>query len=139
MTRLRARPSVVRAIDTNVVVRFLTADNAREFKAARAAIEGGDIFVPMTVCLECEWVLRSAYGFAPDQIAGGFRGLAGLPGVSVEEPVLLATALDWMSDGMDFADALHLAKSGGCTEFLTFDRKLAKTAKNRAATAVVVL
>jgi len=126
----------VRAIDTNIVVRFLTADDAREFKAARAVIDGGNVFVPITVCLESEWVLRSAYGFAPDQIADGLRGLAGLPGVSVEEPAVLATALDWMRAGMDFADALHLEKSKGCTAFLTFDRKLAKAAKALSATPV---
>ncbi len=126
----------MRAIDTNIVVRFLTADDAREFKAARAVIDGGNVFVPITVCLESEWVLRSAYGFAPDQIADGLRGLAGLPGVSVEEPAVLATALDWMRAGMDFADALHLEKSKGCTAFLTFDRKLAKAAKALSATPV---
>lgn len=134
--RLCARPSVVRAIDTNVVVRFLTADDAREFKAARSVIDGGNLFVPITVCLESEWVLRSAYGFAPNEIAEGLRGLAGLPGVSVEEPAALAAALDWTREGMDFADALHLARSHGCTAFLSFDRKLAKIAKNRSAVPV---
>lgn len=129
----------MRAIDTNVVVRFLTADDAREFKAARAVIQGGDIFVPITVCLESEWVLRSAYGFNANQIADGLTGLAGLPDVTVEEPAVLAATLEWMRAGMDFADALHLAKSEGCAAFLTFDRKLAKSAKNRSATAVEVL
>lgn len=126
----------MRAIDTNVVVRFLTGDDRRQAKAARAAIEAGDIFVATTVLLESEWVLRSAYGFAPAQIATGLRGLAGLPGVTVEEPLLLAQALDWMEAGMDFADALHLAKSGGCESFLTFDRKLAQAAAGQ--TAIVV-
>lgn len=135
----RARRSVVRTIDTNVVIRFLTADNKREAKIARAVIEAGDIFIPMTVCLESEWVLRSGYGFTPAQIADGLRGLAGLPGVSVEEPMALATALDWLRDGLDFADALHLAKSDGCTAFLSFDKKLAKAAKARSAVTVEAL
>ncbi len=119
----------MRAIDTNIIVRFLTADDEKQARAARAVIEGGDIFVPMTVMLESEWVLRSGYGFTADRIANGLRGLAGLPGVSVEEPLLLAQALDWMCNGMDFADALHLAKSDGCAAFLTFDRQLIKAAK----------
>lgn len=129
----------MRAIDTNVVVRFLTADDAREFKAARAVIDGGDVFVPITVCLESEWVLRSAYSFTPQEIAGGLRALAGLPGVFVEEPAVLAITLNWMAGGMDFADALHLAKSEDCTAFLTFDRQLAKVAKNRSAVPVETL
>ncbi len=129
----------MRAIDTNVVVRFLTEDNKREAKIARAVIEAGDVFVPIAVCLECEWVLRSGYGFTPAQIADGLRGLAGLSGVFVEEPMALATALDWISEGLDFADALHLAKSDGCAAFLSFDKKLAKVAKNSSAIPVELL
>lgn len=126
----------MRAIDTNVVVRFLTNDDKRQAKAARAAIEAGDIFIAATVLLEAEWVLRSAYGFEPIRIAESFRALAGLPAIAVEEPVKLARALDWMGRGMDFADALHLAKAEGCTTFLSFDRNLAKLAKTNAAPPV---
>lgn len=127
----------MRAIDTNVVVRFLAGDDKQQAKAARAAIEAGDIFVATTVVLESEWVLRSAYEFEPTRIAAGLRGLAGLPGVTVEEPLVLAQALDWMEAGMDLADALHLAKAGDCDAFLSFDRKLARTAKGRATIPVV--
>ncbi|KTE21684.1 MULTISPECIES: type II toxin-antitoxin system VapC family toxin [unclassified Sphingopyxis] len=119
----------MRAIDTNIIVRFLTADDKKQAKAARAAIEAGDIFIATTVLLESEWVLRSGYDFTPAQIAGGLRNLAGLPGLTLEEPLVLAQALDWMVEGMDFADALHLAKSDDCTAFLTFDRKFVKAAK----------
>jgi predicted nucleic-acid-binding protein len=126
----------VRAIDTNIVVRFLTADDRKQARAARAAIVAGDIFIPTTVLLESEWVLRSGYGFAPDRIANGLRALAGLPGISVAEPAAIARALDWMSEGMDFADALHLAGSDGCTAFLSFDRRLAKAAKGRSSVPV---
>src|SRR3546814_4554312 len=79
----------------------------------------GDIFVATTVLLESEWVLRSGYGFAPAQVADGLSGLAGLPGVTVEEPGLLARAIEWLRDGVDFADALHLAKAGDCDVFLS--------------------
>lgn len=128
--------SVVRAIDTNVVVRFLVADDKDQAKAARAVIEAGEIFIARTVLLESEWVLRSGYDFAPLHISTALRGLAGLPGVTVEEPAVLARALEWMESGMDFADALHLAKAEGCTAFLSFDRKLAKAAADRSAVKV---
>ena len=78
--------------------------------------------------LETEWVLRSAYGFATSQIAPAIRAFAGLPQVSVEDPALIALALDWMERGMDFADALHLAKAGECEAFISFDRRLAVAA-----------
>ena len=127
----------MRAIDTNVVVRFLAGDDKQQAKAARAAIAAGDIFIATTVVLESEWVLRSAYGFEPTQIAAALRGIAGLPGVTIEEPIVLAQALDWMETGMYFADALHLAKAGDCDAFLSFDRKLAKAAKGQATIPVL--
>jgi len=126
----------VRAIDTNVIVRFLTNDDKRQAEAARTAIAAGDIFVPVTVLLETEWVLRSAYGFDPNQIVKSFQGLAGLPTITVEEPGRLARAIEWMRQGMDFADALHLAKADGCTVFLSFDRKLASLAATSGSTPV---
>jgi predicted nucleic-acid-binding protein len=88
------------------------------------------------VLLESEWVLRSGYGFAPDRIAQALQDLAGLPDVTIEEPLLLAQALHWMREGMDFANALHLSKSGACTAFLIFDRKLAKAAKDLSSISV---
>lgn len=120
--------SGVRGIDTNIVVRLLTADDPKQAQAARRVVEGGDIFIPITVMLETEWVLRAGYGFQASHIAAAIRGVAGLPGVSVEQPARLASALEWMEDGMDFAHALHLAGSGHCSVFLTFDRKFAKRA-----------
>jgi len=122
----------VRAIDTNVVVRFLVADDAVQAGKARAAIGAGDIFISTTVLRETEWVLRSVYGLPAEKVVAALRGFAGLPGVTVEEPALIATALQWMAGGMDFADALHLAKADGCTAFLSFDRKLAKAAAGRS-------
>ncbi len=126
----------MRAIDTNVVIRFLTADNAEQARAARTIIQAGDIFISTSVLLECEWVLRSGYGFSADEIATGMTGLAGLPRLTVEDPALLAQAIDWMREGMDFADALHLTKAQHCTVFLTFDRKFVKAARGRGGVPV---
>ena len=127
----------MRGIDTNVLVRFLTGDDKAQARAARALVEAGDIFVATTVLLESEWVLRSGYGLAPSRIVAALRGFAGLPGVTVEEPARLAQALDWMSEGMDFADALHLAKAQGCSVFMSFDRKLIKFAHERSPIPVL--
>jgi len=126
----------VRAIDTNVVVRFLTNDDKDQAQAARAAIGAGDIFLATTVLLETEWVLRSAYRFEPHRIAESFQGLAGLPTITVEEPGRLAQAISWMRQGMDFADALHLAKADSCTAFLSLDQTLARLAAASGATPV---
>jgi predicted nucleic-acid-binding protein len=114
------------AIDTNVIVRLLTSDDAVQSAKARSLIEGNDVFVCKTVLLETEWVLRSVYGFDADQVGKALRGFAGLAQVTIEEEALAAQALDWMGAGIDFADALHLAKAAGCDAFATFDRRLAR-------------
>jgi predicted nucleic-acid-binding protein len=129
----------VRAVDTNILVRFLTADDPKQARAARRVIEAGDIFIGTTVILETEWVLRAGYGFASTEIAAGLRGLGGLTGLTVEEPAEIAQALDWMIAGMDFADALHLARSSHCSAFVTFDKKLAARSKGKPAIAIETL
>ena len=92
----------MRAIDTNVIVRFLTADEPVQAAAARRAIEAGEIFVATTVLLETEWVLRSGYGFSSNAIEAALKGIAGLPGVTVEDPLAIAAALEGLAAGMDF-------------------------------------
>lgn len=128
----------MRAIDTNVIIRLLTADDPVQADAARQVIQAGDVFVGVTVLLEAEWVLRAAYGFGANDIASALRGLAGLAQVTIDEAEAVATALDWMTKGMDFADALHLARSEHCSVFLTFDRKLASRAKGLSQTPVLI-
>ena len=126
----------MRAIDTNVVVRFLTSDDPVQAQVAKQVIEAGHVFIGTTVVLEAEWVLRSGYGFVVSEISLGLRNLAGLPGITLEEPAEIAQALDWMDEGMDFADALHLTRASHCSTFLTFDRKLVKRAKDFAGVTV---
>ena len=58
--------------------------------------------------------------------------LFSLAGVTVEGPAEPAQALDWMSKGMEFADAIHLARLGHCSACVSFDRKLAKRAQGIA-------
>lgn len=117
------------AIDTNVVVRYLTGDHPEQSKKARALVEGADVFVGRTVMLESEWVLRSVYGHTPAQVCRALRAFAGLPRVSVEDPAMLAQALDLAEGGMDFADALHLLAAADCEALATFDRRFVKAAR----------
>jgi predicted nucleic acid-binding protein len=116
------------AIDTNVVVRFLTRDDPGQAARARALIEREDILLASTVLLETEWVLRSAYGLGRTEVIGALTRFAGLPRVTLDEPIRVAKALAWAEDGMDLADALHLAAADGCEAFMTFDRRMAKAA-----------
>ena len=127
----------MRAVDTNVIVRYLTGDDEVQATRARAVVDAGQVFVSTTVLLESEWVLRSVYAFQAAEVAAALRALAGLPGVFVENPSLLADALDGVERGMDFADALHACQSSNCDAFLTFDRRLIAIAGDVAAVDVM--
>jgi len=116
------------AVDTNVVVRYVTRDHPEQAARTKQLIDDNDVFVTTTVLLESEWVLRSAYGFSRAEIAKALGGFAGLPRVALEDPELAAKALQWLAGGMDFADALHLAATAHCDEFISFDRRLAAAA-----------
>ncbi len=114
--------TAVIAIDTNIVVRLLVNDDAAQGRRARSLLAAGqEVFVAPTVLLESEWVLRAAYGFGPDKIAGFLRALLGLPGLRTANPDQVAHALTGYEQGMDFADALHLASSHQTDRFYTFD------------------
>lgn len=117
-----------RAIDTNLVVRYLTGEPPEQYERAWQLIEGADVFVPVTVVLETEWVLRSRYRYSRNGILAGLRSFVGLPSVRMDRAREVSAALDLFEGGMDFADALHLALSSECEAFVTFDRDLAKAA-----------
>ena len=117
------------AIDTNLIVRYLTGDHPTQAARARALIDVQPVFVAVTVMLEVEWVLRSTYDYAPLEIARTLRAFCGLPTVNVEDGAVVSSALDLSEKGMDFADALHLGKSAHCDGFATFDRRFVQAAK----------
>ena len=118
----------MRAIDTNVLIRVVTRDDLSQSLRARTLVSENEILLCATVLLEAEWVLRSVYGLAPAAIAVAFRRFCGLETVTVEQPDRVELALQWFEGGCDFADALHLAGSGDCEAFATFDGGLAKAA-----------
>jgi predicted nucleic acid-binding protein len=125
------------ALDTNVIVRFLTRDEPRQAARAKALIEAEWVFVAKTVLLESEWVLRSAYGFEPAAIVASFARFLGLINVEVEDSWTVVRALDWYEEGLDFADALHLACAQRAGAFATFDRRLQR--KGRRAGAIIIV
>ena len=120
----------MRALDTNIVVRYVIGDDPEQAAKARAVVDAGPVFVSTTVLLECDWVLRSAYGFGGGEVAAALRAFAGLPSVSVESPASLAEALDRAATGMDFADALHLGAAARFEAMLTFDRRFIEMARD---------
>jgi predicted nucleic-acid-binding protein len=122
------------AADTNVIVRLLTGDEPRQSDQARRLFEANTIFLPKTVLLEAEWVLRRLYRLDRLPINKALDDLLSLPNVKAEDESLLRQALAWNRDGMDFADALHLAVSRGAERFATFDRRMIKSAASTGLT-----
>ena len=117
------------AVDTNIVVRLLTRDHPEQSARVLAIIERVDVFVSTTVLLETEWALRRSYGFTGPDVIRALTNLIALEHVHVEHPQRLADVLSWAGQGMDFADALHLASAGGCEGFLTFDQRMIRYAE----------
>jgi predicted nucleic-acid-binding protein len=110
------------ALDTNILIRILTRDDADQSQRAATFVRRQDrVFILKTVLLETEWMLRSSYGFDREAITVGLRSLVGTANFQIEDEKSVLEALSWYEQGMDFADALHLASVSSETEFATFD------------------
>jgi predicted nucleic-acid-binding protein len=118
------------SVDTNIVVRLLTQDDEQQYRKSVELFQEQDIFIPDTVILETEWVLRFAYQFQPQEICQALRNLFGLPNVYLINTNAIVQVLQWHENGLDFADAFHLAQSHNCSAIYTFDEKFLKRAKN---------
>lgn len=123
----------MRALDTNVLARFFVDDAddpqaAKQRPAAVAALSERS-FVSVTVLLELEWVMRGFYELPRRDISRVLRALAGIEHIALEDRNAVLAAVDAFDSGLDFADALHLARGSRASGLATFDRRLAKRAK----------
>lgn len=124
------------AVDTNILARFYCEDpddpEAKRQRplARRVIVESPAVFVPLTVVLELEWVMRGFYEVEPESFCQAVEHLLGMSHVTVERWEAVKDAVDLHRRGLDFADALHWACSASCEHFLTFDdRKLVRRAR----------
>jgi predicted nucleic-acid-binding protein len=117
-------------VDTNLLVRILTNDDPIQARRASELFESDNIYIPKTVLLETEWVLRHAYGIEKIKILEGFQKLLGLPNVTVEDPDSVNQAISWYESNLDFADVLHLASSMKSGRFATFGSAFIKKAQH---------
>lgn len=115
------------ALDTNVLARYLLADETNQAKAARALIEGAEteFWIPVTVVLELAWVLR-VKKIPSEEIVARLRDLLTLRSMRPQMSDAVFQALRWAEQGVDVADAFHLALSGKAEGFATFDEELVK-------------
>jgi predicted nucleic acid-binding protein len=112
------------ALDTNVLARFLLADDDAQLDAAKKLLARDEQFlISITVILELAWVLRKR-GVPRAKMIDELRRLLALPGMHAQMPEAVARALEWSEHGYDVADALHLALSAKAEQFATFDEEL---------------
>ncbi len=116
------------ALDTNLLARLLLRDDKRQHARVVQLLAGQqDFTAPVSVMLELVWVLEVNDCSAAD-IVRGLNLLLGLPNFKPRQADALRQALQGYAQGLDFADALHLALSHGSQELATFDRAFARKA-----------
>jgi predicted nucleic-acid-binding protein len=121
-------------LDTNVLVRWLLDDDARQTASISALLSdvrarAETLFVPTTVALELEWVLRSRYGFDKLTVLKTFGALLETQELDFENEGLLEQTLALYKQGRaDFADCLHASACAVArrSPLLSFDRGAAK-------------
>ncbi len=121
------------ALDTNILVRYLVADDKKQFQTAKELIEGGGsdqtYFVPISVIVELEWVLRSLYDQSKAQNLELLSKLLESRELEFQEEASIEIALNLYSENnTDFADCLHVAAafSHDRAPLITFDRKASR-------------
>ncbi len=127
------------SIDTNVVIRFLTNDEPKQATVAEKLISSQPCSIALTVFLEAEWVLRALMGYARENVARAFHDLVTMNNIIVPHYAALMLALHAYEQGMDFADALHVAQTQEGESFATFDKDFAKRAPKAGFKNVTLL
>jgi predicted nucleic-acid-binding protein len=118
-------------LDTNVWVRYLTNDDELQAQRALNLLEHSDaVYLPKTVLLELEWVLRAAYRIKPADIHRSLLHILRLPMVIAESITQMEAALEFYAEGYDFADGLHLAGSDMAQMLYTFDERFTQKGKH---------
>jgi predicted nucleic-acid-binding protein len=119
----------MRAVDTNVLVRLLTRDDAKQVAESEAWIASG-AWVPHLALAEATWVLSSVYELGPRDIATAVEMLLDHKDLTVQDPDVVAAALAHYRarPSLGFSDCLvlEIARKAGHLPLGTFDRGLGK-------------
>ena len=119
----------MRSVDTNVLIRLLTRDDAKQTASAEAFI-GSGAWVSHLVLVEACWVLDSVYELAAAQIATAVEMLLSHESLTLQDPEVVAAALALYRKraALGFSDCmvLEVARKAGHLPLGTFDRSLSK-------------
>jgi len=119
----------MRAVDTNLLVRLVTGDDARQAAAAEAFVRPG-AWVSQLVLAETVWLLDSVYGLEPGRLAEAVELLLNHQDLTVQDADVVTLALGRFRSHprLGFSDCLVLevARRAGHLPLGTLDRELAK-------------
>jgi predicted nucleic-acid-binding protein len=119
----------MRAVDTNVLVRLVTRDDARQVSAAEAFVARG-AWVSHVVLVEAVWVFMSVYLLEAPAVATAVEMLLNHRDLTLQDSEVVAAALEQYRarPSVGFSDCLVLevARKAGHLPLGTFDRDLAK-------------
>lgn len=119
----------MRAVDTNVLVRLITRDDARQVETAESFVAKG-AWISTVVLAETTWGLSAVYGLGPTEIGTVIEMLLSHEHLSLQDPEVVAAALDRYREAptVGFTDCLvlEIARKAGHLTLGTFDRRLAR-------------
>lgn len=120
-------------LDTNVLVRYIMQDDARQSKLASRLIESLTVeepgFFPLVAVVELVWVLSSSFELVRAQVVSALEVLLQTKEIQVESAEVVWRAVRiYRNSSADFADCLveRSAAAAGCVRTMTFDRGAAK-------------
>jgi len=125
----------MKALDTNILVRFLTNDDPAAFKRVAQLLESAEqqsesFRLTTLVLLELMWVLKARYGLTRDEILEAVETLLRMPVVAFESPECASSLiLQGRTTSLDLADILIglNARQQGCQTTYTLDKKAAQS------------
>lgn len=125
------------AVDTNVLVRALVADDPKQARIASQVLTDAELIAVALPCLcELVWVLLKVYRLSPSDAGAAIRALLGAANVELNRPAVEA-GLCMLEAGGDFADGV-IAYEGnwlGGETFVSFDKKAVMLLKAQGQSA----
>jgi predicted nucleic-acid-binding protein len=121
------------ALDTNLWLRYLLNDDAAQARRVQRLLETSpQVTMTPTILLELVWVLECS-DCTRTEILAALRHVLGLSNMRLPNEAAFFRAVQWFEQGLDFADALHLALSPATASFITFDKDFVNKAKRAEA------
>ena len=117
----------MRAVDTNVLARFIVRDDPMQAAAADHVLRS-PFYIADTVLLETAWLLSSRYRIGRADLVATLADLLALPTATVSDAGWIGWAFGRVAAGADLADMMHLVSARGVDGFVSFDRELARLA-----------